>query len=84
MSAPSHQERDQERAAVRLAAQAAAGALGSVCPCTNIVICPTSLQHSQQVGLPIRMVCSCCRHVSHAQSPCQPLQRACESMAIAC
>lgn len=49
VSAPSHQELDQERAAVRLAAQAAAGALGSVCSCSNIVICPTSLHHDPQV-----------------------------------
>ncbi|KAK9810548.1 hypothetical protein WJX73_000008 [Symbiochloris irregularis] len=50
VSAPSHQEVDQERAAVRLAAQAAAGALSSVCPCHNIVICPTTLHSSPQVG----------------------------------
>lgn len=49
VSAPSHQEVDQERAAVRLAAQAAAGALSSVCPCHNIVICPSTLHHSGQV-----------------------------------
>ena len=49
VSAPSHQELDQERATVRLAAQAAAGALSSVCPCSNIVLCPTTLHHSPTV-----------------------------------